>query len=100
MQPLPLHQSGHPLNLFHFPPLIILLFEGFVEHLSAAKTSFPHSAEKHFQENQVPPSLDCFAKKAATIKVYFHVVRVSKDETLAGGNVPYVRFPRRRQPCG
>ena len=85
---------------FIFPPLIVLLFEGFVEHLSAAKISFPHSAEKHFQENQVPPSLDCFAKKAATIKVYFHVIRVSEDETLAGGNVPYVRFPRRRQTCG
>lgn len=43
-------------------------------------------AEAHFQANKVPPPE--VSVEAATIQVYFHVV--SKDTTLAGGNVPYV----------
>lgn len=45
-------------------------------------------AEAHFQADKVPPPE--VAVEATTIQVYFHVV--SKDTTLAGGNVPYVFY--------
>ncbi len=43
-------------------------------------------AEAHFQANKVPPP--DVSVEAATIQLYFHVI--SRDTTLAGGNVPYV----------
>jgi hypothetical protein len=42
------------------------------------------AAEKHFTENGVTVN----AASSVTIPVHFHVV--SKDNTLAGGNIPYV----------
>lgn len=42
------------------------------------------AAEAHFQANKVVPN--SFAALKATINVHFHVI--SKDSTLAGGNIP------------
>ncbi|KAI0676996.1 Metalloprotease [Trametes maxima] len=43
--------------------------------------------EAHFHANLVPPSpAKALAAAAPTVSVYFHVI--SKDNTLAGGNVP------------
>ena len=42
------------------------------------------AAEAHFAQHKIEPS--SFAA-AASIPVFFHVV--SKDSTVAGGNVPY-----------
>lgn len=43
------------------------------------------AAEKHFQANKVE-KVNSSVAAAATIPVYFHVI--SKDSTLAGGNIP------------
>ncbi|KAJ7109574.1 metalloprotease [Mycena crocata] len=43
------------------------------------------TAEAHFAANKVVPAAGLSAF-AATVKIYFHVV--SKDSTLAGGNIP------------
>ncbi|KAF5369763.1 hypothetical protein D9758_001331 [Tetrapyrgos nigripes] len=42
------------------------------------------AAEAHFAANKIVPS--ALAPQAATLNVYFHVI--SKDSSLAGGNVP------------
>ncbi|TFK43249.1 Metalloprotease [Crucibulum laeve] len=45
------------------------------------------TAEKHFQANKIEPNqFSTEATAAASINVHFHVI--SKDSTLAGGNVP------------
>ena len=44
------------------------------------------AAEKHFSDNAVSKEFFTDAAAAATVPVYFHVI--SKDSTVAGGNVP------------
>jgi hypothetical protein len=53
------------------------------------------AAEADFQANLVPPP-HSLAPTAATINIYFHVI--SKDATLAGGNIPFVPFISSKGP--